>query len=384
MTHRLLHVITPGDHFSPSTGSAIPTVVHGLSYATPPGEPRPAVLVGRGTYGDRYDSADALEYDLARGRRFDRQLDAALARIGLPRVTARRSYAAALADQHTWEPSIVLAHNAPQAVPLVDAGRHVPVLYAHNVLLRTYRRREAMRALGPAAVIVCVSEYLAARTTTLLPRELHERVRVVLNGVDVNAFARPGHARRDGALRVAFVGRMIPDKGADVLLEAVLRLDRPDIHLTLVGASGFGSDDPLTTFEQDIRHRAQRLGQRVTVRPFVPRAEVAALLTRADVVVVPSRWPDPCPLTVLEGMAAGAAVVGSEIGGIPEMLRGVGILVPPGDPQALAEVLEGLATDGALLERTAAACLAAARARDWRRVRDELGSVLQEALSGRG
>jgi len=101
------------------------------------------------------------------------------------------------------------------------------------------------------------------------------------------------------------------------------------------------------------------------------------------VVVVPSRWPDPCPLTVLEGMAAGAAVVGSEIGGIPEMLRGAGTLVPPGDPQTLAEVLEALAADDALLERTAAACLAAAKARDWSRVRGELGAVLGQTLGER-
>jgi len=381
--HRLLHIITPGDHFSPSTGSAIPTVVHGLSRATPPGEPRPAVLVGRGTYPDRYDSADAIEYALARGRRFDRYLDVALARVGLPRPAARRSYAAALRGQHTWKPSIVLAHNAPQAVALVDAGQHVPVLYAHNLLLRTYGRREMMRVLGPAAVIVCVSASLAEQTVALLPPALHSRVRVVLNGVDAAAFDRPGHAHRNGVLRVTFVGRMIPDKGADILLEAVLRLDRPDIHLTLVGGSGFGPDDPLTRFEQSIRRRAQRLGDRVTVLPFVPRAEVAALLTRADVVVVPSRWPEPCGLTVLEGMAAGAAVVGSEIGGIPEMLRGVGILVPPGDPQALAEVLEALAADDALLERTAAACLAAAKARDWSRVRGELGAVLGQTLGER-
>lgn len=383
MSHRLLHIITPGDHFSPSTGSAIPTVVHGLSRTTPPGEPRPAVLVGRGTYPDRYDSADAIEYDLARGRRFDRYLDPALARVGLPRVAARRSFAAALVDQQAWEPSIVLAHNAPQAVSLVDAGRHVPVLYAHNALLRTYRRREAMRALGSAAAIVCVSQYLAEHTTTLLPPELRARVRVVLNGVDTAAFDRPGHARRSGPLRVAFVGRMIPEKGADVLLDAVVRLGRPDVHLTLVGASGFGPEDPLTPFEQDIRRDAQQLGERVTVRSFVPRAEVSILLRQADVVVVPSRWPDPCPLTVLEGMAAGAAVVGSEIGGIPEMLRGAGTLVPPGDPQTLAEVLEALAADDALLERTAAACLAAAKARDWSRVRGELGAVLGQTLGER-
>ena len=58
---RQVHVITPGDHFSPSTGSAIPTVVDGLCRFRPDGVPRPAVAVARGTYPDRYDSADIIE-----------------------------------------------------------------------------------------------------------------------------------------------------------------------------------------------------------------------------------------------------------------------------------------------------------------------------------
>lgn len=382
MRHRLLHVITPGDHFSPRTGSAIPTVVDGLSRATPADEPRPAVLVARGTYPDRYDSADAVEYDQAAGHRRDRYLDAALARAGLPRIGIRGEFRAVFRDQHDWEPSIVLAHNAPQAVPLVDARRHLSVLYAHNLLFRAYRRREAARVLAPAAAIVCVSEALAEQTAAFLPDALHSRLRVVRNGVDAAAFARPGHARRGDVLRIAFIGRMIPDKGADILLEAVRRLDRPDIHLTLVGASGFDVNDPLTPFEQEVRRRARALGDRVTVRPFVPRPEVATALRQADVVVVPSRWPEPFALTVLEGMAAGAAVVGSEIGGIPESLRGTGILVPPGDASALAEALAALADDDVLLEDTARACLAHAERHDWALARAELMRVLDDAASG--
>jgi len=141
---RLIHLLTPGDHYSPSTGSAIPTVVHGLSAATPPGVPRPAVLVARDTYPDRYDSADALEYQAAPGSRLDRPLDAALSRIGLPRVRARNAFAGSLEGQGTWAPAVVVAHNAPQAIPVVAGlGRHHAVLYAHNEVLRTYSRREA-------------------------------------------------------------------------------------------------------------------------------------------------------------------------------------------------------------------------------------------------
>ena len=385
MSLRLVHVITPGDHYSPRTGSAIATVVHGLSSATPPGEPRPAVAVGRSTYPDRYDDADALEYDEAPplGPR-ERRADAVRARLGLPRTGTRGTYAAALAGQGAWEPSVVLVHNGPQGVALVDAARHVPVLYAHNQLLRTYSQREAGRALENAAAVVCVSDDLAQATADRLPPSLRGRVRVVRNGVDT-ATLRPGPPRTPGApLEVSFVGRMIPDKGADVLLRAALLLDRPDVHVTVVGSSGFSATDPLTPFETEVRALAAGLGERVTLSPFVPRAQVAALLAAADVVVVPSRWPDPCPLTVLEGMAAGAVVIGSAIGGIPELLGDAGVPVRPDDPEALAAAIARLADDPDALAAAQAQARAHAVARDWTVVRRDLSQALGPALAPAG
>lgn len=341
---RLVHVITPGDHYSPRTGSAVPTVVHGLSGATPPHAPRPAVVVARGTYTPRYDSADVLEYDQAAERRRDRYTDAARARVGLPRAGARRAWAAALDAQHEWEPGHVLVHNAPQAVALVDARRHTPVLYAHNQLLRTYSQREAGRALEHAARIVCVSAHLATATAERLPPSLRERVRVVANGVDAAAFATPRPPREAG-LRVAFLGRVVPDKGVHVLLEAVRALGRPDVAVTVVGRPGFAADAPLTEYEASLHRLARDLPGGVEFTSFLPRPELPPLLARQDVVVVPSVWPEPFALAALEGMAAGAAVVASEIGGIPEAVGDAGILVAPGDAVALAGALRTLADE---------------------------------------
>ena len=382
---RHVHIITPGDHYSPRTGSAIPTVVHGLCGATPEGEPRPAVVVRRDTYPDRYDSADIIEYETARplqlgNAKIQRYLDGGLGALGLPRVAARRELAATVADQDSWEPSIVFAHNAPQLVPLIDVKRHVPVLYAHNHLLRTYSRWESHRILDRVAAIICVSEALAEQMESHLPRGLRGRIRVVRNGVDFAAFHRETPLRRSGPLKVVFVGRMIPDKGADVLVDALVKLDRPDIHVTLVGSGGFSASDPLTAFEREVRIKTALLGDRADRRPFVPRSEVPELLRNADVVVVPSRWPDPCPLTVLEGMAAGAAVIGSEIGGIPETVRGVGLLVPPGNRDDLAGAIARLANDEDLLQSTASACEAYARAHDWTSAAAALQHVVDRVI----
>ena len=375
---RHVHLITPGDHFSARTGSAIPTVVHGLCAATPEADPVPAVLVARGTYPDRYPSAEAIEYPLRPARRTDRYVDPALGRIGLGRPGARRVLTPALAAQHGWDASVVLAHNLPQAVALVDVARHVPVLYAHNDLLRTYSTAEAGAALDPAAAIVCVSGSLADATAAQLPPALHDRVVVVGNGVDVDAFRC--HPRPDReTLRVVFVGRVIPDKGPDVLVDAVVRLGRADVELVVVGSNGFAADAPLTTYERDLRRRAAGpAGGTITFRPFLDRAAVRSVLETADVVVVPSRWSEPCGLTVLEGMAAGAAVIASDVGGIPETAGGAGVLVPPGDPAALAAALEAFADDRLLLARTAQLGRQHAELNSWAVARTRLTHVLHQ------
>ncbi|WP_435736844.1 glycosyltransferase family 4 protein [Cellulosimicrobium sp. PMB13] len=372
---REVHVVTPGDHFSPRTGSAVPTVVHGLATAAPR---RPAVLVARGTYLDRYDSADVFEYSPARapGRAW-RYADAGLGRLGAPRLSTRRPLRATLTGQRDWEPSVVFAHNVPQLVPLVD-GRHVPVLYAHNDLFRSYGSAETRRTLGRAAALVCVSTFLADRLRAQIGGRLAARVVVVRNGVDVEHFRPREHDRDDVELRVLFIGRVVPEKGVHVLVEALARLDRPDVRATVVGSQGFDVRARPSSYEQSLRARAAVLGDRVTFLPFQERPRVATLLRDADVVVVPSVWAEPSGLTVLEGMASGAAVVASAVGGIPELAGDAATLVRPDDPDELATVIEHLADDRAALDAARARARAHAEANTWRRARHELDDALEK------
>ncbi|WP_158288560.1 glycosyltransferase family 4 protein [Ornithinimicrobium flavum] len=218
-------------------------------------------------------------------------------------------------------------------------------MYAHNDVLKTYQARQAGLDLSPAVGIICVSKFLASQIAENIPTRMSDRIRVVPNGVDVQFFRRDSPLRRSDFLRVVFVGRMIRDKGADILLKAIASLNRRDIHLTLVGSRGFTASDPLTKYEVEIRQMAASLGNRVSIRPFLARSEVASILSRSDVLVVPSRWAEPFALTVREGQAAGLAVIASNIGGIPEALGGHGVLVEPDDPSSLAEALEALAED---------------------------------------
>jgi glycosyltransferase involved in cell wall biosynthesis len=198
-------------------------------------------------------------------------------------------------------------------------------------------------------------------------------IRVVPNGVDAASREVPKRAVSD-QLRVVFLGRVIPDKGPHVVIEAVRRLTRKDITLTIVGSSGFSATDPLTRYERRLRVLAD---QRVTFLPFQVRSEALQILRECDVVVVPSLFPEPFGLVTLEAMAAGAVVIASDIGGLPEAVGDAGFLFPPGDASVLAEVLEGLASSPQLMEKYRQLGYARAQSMDW----SVISRRLEEALA---
>lgn len=367
----LVHAITPGDHFSPQTGSAVPTVIDALArsahlddHAGPQ-----SVLVAKGTYPERYDSVAAVEYHQRMApSRLQRGADLLAGRLSGARPFQQRNLHAMLTEQHIWPPSIVVAHNLIQLVPLVDADRHQAVLYAHNDLFRTYSRREAAKVLDSVGPIVSVSEFLAERIRQRLPGPLQQRVVVVPNAADCETFtprAAEGTAE-SGPLRVAFVGRVVPDKGADVLLRAAALLKDPDLEITVVGSTGFDRGAELSSFERTLRELADGLKVPVSFRPFTDRNALPGLLRSQDVLAVPSRWPEPWGLTVSEGQAAGLVVLASNIGGIPEAISDHSHLVPPDDPEALAEQLQRFLADRELLAEHSRSARAHAEAHDWR------------------
>ncbi|MES2866498.1 glycosyltransferase family 4 protein [Microbacterium profundi] len=357
------HVITPGDHFSPRTGSALPTVVDGLARgAAADARYQQYVLVQSGTWTPRYDSADVIEYDGGPPpSRHERMLDAAAGRVGLRRPYAGRAYAPIAKRLADCPAGVVIAHNGAALLRMPALRSHRRVLYAHNDLFRSYSRSEVARVVSACDRVICVSEFLRDVMASRAPRELRDRFRVALNGVDAERFT-PREERMPGPLRVLFVGRMIREKGADLLLDAASLLHRDDIEYLIVGSQGFDRSAALSGFEQDLRDRSS---PGVRFMPFIDRTELPPLMRDQDVLVVPSRWPEPCSLTTGEGMASGLAIIAARSGGIPEVLADAGILVPRGDAAALAEAIKLIADDAEQRRNLTAAARARAVEHDW-------------------
>lgn len=161
--------------------------------------------------------------------------------------------------------------------------------------------------------------------------------------------------RRDGRPLVAFVGRLNRWKGYDLFVEAVSAIasGHPATDFVIAGDAPPGEEWRLSALQRTLAEAG--LTERVRTLGFV--ADGAAVIEAADIVVAPSRWPDPFPTVVLEGMRGGRAVIASAHGGAPEMIvNGVsGVLVPPGDPAALAEAIGRLLDSPAERERIGSA-----------------------------
>ncbi len=175
---------------------------------------------------------------------------------------------------------------------------------------------------------ICCSAHLAA--------QLNAPAVVIPNTYDEQTFCN----RQPWVFRerdIAFVGRLVSDKGAHVLLRALAALHargRP-LRLSIIGQ---GPE------ETELHHLAATLGlsKWVVFEGLKQGAELAALLNQHRVLAVPSVWPEPFGIVALEGLACGCVVVASEAGGLPEALGGLGVLVPAGDATALADALERL------------------------------------------
>jgi glycosyltransferase involved in cell wall biosynthesis len=275
-------------------------------------------------------------------------------------------------------PDVVAAHCSKFYAPWVAvagfAARAPVVVHLHNAD-RTADGPPSpfwsRRLLGAARHVIAVSPAVGEFAVRMSPR-LDGHVSVIRNGVDPGEFAEVEPERRPAPYLVA-VGRLSPQKGFDVLLDALAKLP----HAIPLVIAGDGPD------REALAAQVSRLGLRSRVEFLgdVPRERVKRLLRGAAAVVMPSRF-EGNPLIALEAMQAGAALVASAIPGLPEELQdGVtGLLVPPEEPGALAGAIGRLVADPPeALRLGAAATEAARRMPTWHEVAGNVLGVYERA-----
>jgi glycosyltransferase involved in cell wall biosynthesis len=192
-----------------------------------------------------------------------------------------------------------------------------------------------------ADLVVCISDYARSQLMALIPESRWDRLAVVHCGIDPSRFT-PAARPVDRAAHVLCVGRLVPEKGQALLVEAVALLAERgvDVRLTLVG------DGPSRPAIEALA------GPSVTLTGAIGQDDILRHYQEADIFCLPS-FAEGVPVVLMEAMATGLPVVTTRITGVPELVEdGVsGVLVPPGRVDLLADALQKLASDPELRRR---------------------------------
>lgn len=243
-----------------------------------------------------------------------------------------------------WRPTVLETHSyKPHAVgyALRRAGARfgwvglMHGLTAENLKVKAYHQL-GIRALGSADRIVVMSEQQAE----LFPRH-RDKVRVIFNSVlpipegrgpdlDLGALARP---------TLGVVGRMSPEKGVDVFIEAAARLRSRGVTF----GAALAGDGPE---REALEARVRSAGLQDRIRFLGPVSRMREFYEAIDLLVIPSRS-EGLPNVLLEALDAGLPVISTRVGSVPEVLEGsnAGILVETGSPDALADAIESFDWD---------------------------------------
>jgi phosphatidylinositol alpha-mannosyltransferase len=273
---------------------------------------------------------------------------------------------------HVHEPFVpstslwaTLASDAP-VVATFHSGAASSVLYdvAAPVLRRVAARIDARVAVSTRAAAVARAR-------------IGGSFEIVPNGIDVDSFARVAPADIGPGRKLLFVGRLDRRKGFPVALEAfrLLAARYDDVRLIVVGS---GTERPaIERMAPDVRARISMLGA-------VPNGQLPPIHQACDVFLGPSLGGESFGVILIEAMAAGMPIATSRIPGYDEVVDdGVtGLLVPPGDPEALATAVGRILDDTDLARRLAAAAAERARRYDWSVVAREIEAVYRRAVGG--
>ena len=275
-------------------------------------------------------------------------------------------------DLRAQQCDVVHLFNFSQFVPVIRAfnPNMKIVLHMQCEWLTQLDRAMIERRLSEADLVIGCSEYITEKIRRRFP-QFANRYQTVFNGVDVNQFlSENGHstAKKNGVKRLLFVGRVSPEKGVHVLLDAFQKVVEryPQAQLEIVGSQqqlpfefliALSDDDKvcdLTSFyylDGVLRHNyfsslqeqllLSNIAAHVTFLGSVPHMHVINHYRDADVFIFPSVWDEPFGIPLVEAMACQVPVVATRSGGMTEVVEEgkTGLLVERGDAPALAEAI---------------------------------------------
>lgn len=282
----------------------------------------------------------------------------------------------------SFRPDVVHAHEplAPSTAMLATLSTRAPVVATfHAHAERSLLLTAAAPLLRPVWRRLRIRVAVSDAAAWFVRSRFGDGLRVVPNGCDVDAFAhaKPAEGLPEGR-RLLWVARLDPQKGFGVAVRAFDRVAArfPRARLVVIGD---GRDrGAVELLRPDVRSRVDLIGT-------VPHHMLPGYHAVAELFLAPALGQESFGMVLVEAMAAGLPVVASAIAGYREVVRdgSEGLLVPPGDPDALAGALERVLADAQLAGRLGAAGRARAERYRWDVVVPEVEEAYRDALRPR-
>lgn len=249
---------------------------------------------------------------------------------------------------------VVIHHPAPLiwiAVLIVQMKNIKLFVYAHNNYLEIVEQKKWKRIIYNALLekcnrIIAISDSVKKSFLKENPIK-KEKIFVVYNGIEISAYQSEPKVKDDGVIRLIYVGRLIREKGVQVLIEALSELEnKRDFRLDIIGDGNYRK--PL----EELVHKLD-LGSIVRFEGI--QRNVHKYLSNSDVFIHPAIWEEGFGITIIEAMSAGLICVAFRKGAIPEIIEDnvSGFIINDCSSKGLAAALDEIRkrfNDGFLLD----------------------------------
>ena len=248
-------------------------------------------------------------------------------------------------SKDSYKKQLIEIHNRPYLIKLIAKENKFPIsLFFHNdpqTMNGSKSIKDRKSILEKCAIIFCVSEFIKKKFLEGINENYH-KVHVLYNGVQRKLEKFPKKKKE-----ILFVGRLVPEKGAHLFVDAVEALAHkyPEWSFHLIGSVKLGDNKNRNFYTKEIIKKVNAIGPQAQFHGFKSQEFVESKMKSASIVVIPSIWKEPFGLVAAEAMSNGSCIIASKVGGIPEIIKDNGILIENINFKKLLSKMNDLITD---------------------------------------